>query len=450
MSNTLINDLLKGINNCSCGKNHNVSIEDVVIETGAIHKVPVWLKENNYKNIYVISDKNTHKACGAQLTNILKDDSIFSVSNLIYNREKDLIPNEIAIAEILINLPKNTDIIVAVGSGVINDTCKFVAHKLNIPYIIVGTAPSMDGYASNTSAMTINNLKSSLAGTLPKVIFADLDVLQQSPSYLVLAGFGDIVGKYSALKDWRLSQILNGEYLCEDIFSIVKEATDNVCSHAENIKNRTPEGMKALMDTLILTGIAMSYVGNSRPASGSEHHFSHYLEIQALFDDIQIPLHGTKVAANTVLSERLREKFVKEIDTLDLDNLSEFNLDEWIKTTKIKYRAASEEVLSLNEKKNLLSQDARKQRIESFKINKDKIVEVLTASPSSKELIDLLETVGLGYDYPYIDIDIVCDAVIYAKDLRDRYTIAHLLYDLDLSKEYSEYVRELYSVKENI
>ena len=450
MENTIsVANLLKGTPNCSCGKSHNVSIKDVIIEENAIDKLGGLINKYNYENLFLVYDTNTHKICSDKINKSLENKG-FNINSMTYVREHDLTPDERAISELIENFnPKQDEFIIAVGSGVINDICKYVSYKLNKEYMVVATAPSMDGYASNVSALTLNNLKVTYPANLPKAILADINILKDAPYKMILAGFGDIMGKFSALKDWRLGQLVNNEYVCEEVYNLVNFSINNVLKEAQNIKNRNISGIKSLMDSLVLSGIGMAFIGNSRPASGSEHHLSHYIEIQSLLGNFEIPSHGEKVACGTVLTQRLRERLVKTNKELEESKEYKFSIENWKNDVLNKYKGASHEIFNLSEKNDTLSEVKRLQRLNSIHANKDKIIELLSTGPSAEEIIDIYNSIELSYDYSFISHEMLKDAVLYAKEIRDRYTISHLLWDLRLLDEYSKVIpNEYYTEKE--
>lgn len=444
--NISVESLLKGITNCSCGKNHKVRIEDVIIEENAIEKLNELLNKYGYKNLFLVYDNNTYDICSEKINKVLSNKG-FNINSMTYIRNSELTPDERALSELMVNFnPEQDEFIIAIGSGVINDICKYVSYKLNKEYMIIATAPSMDGYASNVSALTLNNSKVTYPANLPKAILADTNILKDAPTRMILAGFGDIVGKFSALKDWRLGHLVNGEYLCEEIYNLVNYSVNNVLSQAQNIKNRNMDGIKSLMDSLVLTGIGMAFIGNSRPASGSEHHLSHYIEIQSLLGDFQIPLHGEKVACGTVITQKLREKLVNENEELEENKDYVFSLENWKSDILSKYKAASSEILALSNINNTLSESSRLKRINSIMKNKDAIIELLSSGPSSKEIIDIYNSVDFDYRYTFITNEMLQDAILYAKEIRDRYTISHLLWDLRLLDNYSKEIAKEYNV----
>jgi glycerol-1-phosphate dehydrogenase [NAD(P)+] len=208
--------LLNGIDNCPCGKAHKCDIEKIIIKKDAIKELKRLL--SSYSNILLVADTNTYEICGERVKAILGD---AVKDELIYPGVPLLVPDENAIKALNDSVKSETDIIIAVGSGVINDLCKLISYRRSRPYCIVATAPSMDGYASSVSAVIEGNMKITYAAHSPKFIIADLDVLKNAPYEMIQAGFGDTIGKYSALNDWLLSKIVNGEYFCETVYDMV-------------------------------------------------------------------------------------------------------------------------------------------------------------------------------------------------------------------------------------
>ena len=192
--------------------------------------------------------------------------------------DSELVPDEEALISLFSQVPNDCDLILAVGSGTINDLCRYVSYKMKIDYYIIGTAPSMDGYASNVSPLIIKHLKTTFEAHPARVILGDLDVIAKAPLHMISAGVGDILGKYVCLTDLADCHIVNDEYICPEIMALVRQSIQKVAENAALATKRDKAAIAAIMEGLVLSGIAMSYIGNSRPASGSEHHMSHYWE----------------------------------------------------------------------------------------------------------------------------------------------------------------------------
>lgn len=299
---------------CSCGKSHSAHIEHILIEHGAIEKFPEVVGRD--KKLYMISDETTYQVAGQKLEQICKKNGI-CFSNCILNGSviadaATVVADAAALGNMLIQKPDdNIDMIVAVGSGTINDLCRFMSYKLGIPYGVVGTAPSMDGYASTVSPLIVNDTKVTFGAQAPIFIIGDTGIQKDAPLDMMLAGFGDMMGKYMSLLDWQTAHIVTGEYYCDKVAGLVRQAVDQCIQSADGLIKRDEEAVGNLMKGLVLSGVAMSYVGNSRPASGAEHHISHYWEVEYLRAGKQAILHGLKVAQGTLLSMELYRRFLE-------------------------------------------------------------------------------------------------------------------------------------------
>ena len=416
-----INELLKGRKNCGCKKDHKCEIEHVRIGSGVINELPQLSRK--YKNILIAADNNTYRVCGSRVAKLLEDKTecvkVFDGPGL-------LIPNEDAIAGLSACLTQKTDLIVGVGSGVINDLCKYVSYKNNLPYFIVATAPSMDGFASSGAAMITNNMKTTFSAHVPAAVIGDVDVLKEAPIEMIRSGFGDIIGKYSALCDWKLSELVNGEYMCKYVYDLTYSTVERTKQLADGIEKRDAQAIKTLMEALVIVGIAMAYVGNSRPASGSEHHLSHYFEITGIIKNRGYLLHGIDVAYSAVQTQMLRQKIIA-LGTMP-DKTYVFDRAKWEEHIRKSYGFAADGVIELQDKLGLYNAGLEKIYREKW----DKIIEILKQAPSAENLCGVLDTVGINYaDFEkFYGRDVIDDAVLYAKDLKDRYTVLWLYFTL--------------------
>jgi len=413
-----INSILNGLK-CGCGKEHNCSIEKVYVESGAIKRLTALCSD--YDNILLVADGNTFSAAGAEVEKVLTDKTLKKV---VFNGEKLLIPDETAIEEVK-KKTSESELIIGIGSGVIQDLCKYVSFFEKIPYIIVATAPSMDGYASTGAAMILNGMKETVPAGLPKAIIADIDVLRNAPMEMIKAGYGDIVGKYSALCDWKLSVAVTGEYFCQYIYDTTFQMIEHTLETAQGLLERKEESIKILTEALMIVGIMMSFAGTSRPASGSEHHLSHFFEIVGIVNSDDYFPHGIDVAYSTVVTAKLREEIVKSDFP---DKIYRPSTEEHKEKMNKIYKSVSEGCISLQNRIGNYSKD----RIQTYKQKEEEIKNILSQMPSSKEIEQMLSVVGLDLAefYKLYNKQKIQDAVLYAKDLKDRYTVLWLYYDL--------------------
>ena len=165
----------------------------------------------------------------------------------------------------------------------------------------------MDGFASTVSPLILDGKKITKPAVYPAAILADTSIMKDAPMPMLTAGFGDIIGKYTALADWRLSRDLNGEYYCEECAALMARAVEKCAENADGLRRRDEQAVEYVTEALVLSGIAMGMVGNSRPASGAEHHFAHTWEVDALARGEEHPLHGNSVGVAAVVSASLYE-----------------------------------------------------------------------------------------------------------------------------------------------
>ena len=291
---------------CSCGRTHGVGIKKILIESGCIVKLPEVVRELGGTRAFVMADNNTYPVAGEQTEQLLKDSGI-PYHSRVFVSEKPLVPNEYAVGSALAEMEMEDDIIIAVGSGSLNDTARMLSARTRLPYVIVATAPSMDGFASTVSPLILDGMKVTKPAVYPMAIVADTAIMKDAPMPMLTAGFGDIIGKYTALADWRLARDINGEYYCDEVVSLVERAVEKCAENAAGLRVRDEEAVRAVTEALILSGIAIGLVGVSRPASGAEHHFSHYWEVDALSHGEEHPLHGNSVGVGAVISASLYE-----------------------------------------------------------------------------------------------------------------------------------------------
>ena len=405
---------------CACGMTHRCSIKHVIVESGAVKKVGSLL--GGYRKILLVADTNTYATCGdavkAQIGEKLE-------SVLIYRREGLLIPNEEAIEEMRAKLTKDTDLIVGIGSGVIQDLCKCVSFQEKLPYHIIATAPSMDGYASVGAAMIIGGMKVTYSAHVPEVIVADCDILKDAPMDLIKSGYGDILGKYSCLNDWKLARVVRGEYFCQYVYDLTFDMLVKTKDLGPKLLARDPEAIQVLMEALVGVGVAMAFVGNSRPASGSEHHLSHFFEITGIVDDTPYFMHGTDVVYSSVYTEKLREELL-QLDAPKPNTVP--SREAWEENIRKIYKSVSDGVIALQDKLGWYNED----RYTVYCDKWQEIKAILAEAPSSEEMVEYLKSIELDIDdfrklYGDEKID---HALKFAKDLKDRYTVLWMYYDL--------------------
>ena len=291
---------------CACGKSHKVDIQAIRVGSGVMQELPGILRDLGASHIFLVADNYTYEAAGRQVEQLL-DQAGLSYHKRVFQTETPLVPNEYALGSVLAAMTSQDDMLLAVGSGTLNDVTKYVSARTGVPYVIAATAPSMDGYASTVAPTILDGFKTTLPAVYPAAIVADVDILKDAPMPMLTAGFGDIIGKFTSLADWRLSHQLNGEYYCPEVAGVIEAAVETCAANAKALAQREPQAVQAVTEALILSGLAMGMVGVSRPASGAEHQMAHYWEMDALRRGEEHPLHGNAVGVGTVLAASLYE-----------------------------------------------------------------------------------------------------------------------------------------------
>lgn len=414
-----INGLLQGVK-CECGREHTCNIRYVYVERDAARRLPLVLKD--FDSILLVADENTYAAagelCEQYAAEKIKHRQIFTGAEV-------LVPNEDAISAVQAKLP-GIDFILGIGSGVIQDLCKYISHFANIPYAVFATAPSMDGYASSGAAMITDGMKVTYPAGVPYALLADTRVIKDAPLEMIKAGYGDIIGKYSALNDWKLSALVNGEYLCPYIYSLTLDMLKAVLPLAKSLLERDEESIKLLMESLIAVGIAMAFAGSSRPASGSEHHLSHYYEITGILDGTGYLPHGIDVLYSTYTTACLREK----IAATDFPKQEYRQSDEELRRELRRvYTTVADGCYALQQKVGNYKAD----RYPIYLERENEIKKILSECPSSERIKELILGIGLDlaeYTSLYGE-EKINDAIKYAKDLKDRYSVLWLYYSLN-------------------
>lgn len=293
----------------------NIGIE---VEYGSNARFPRFEREHAGQKILLLADKNTLRFAKT----LALDNALLCLID-----EDEPVPDETVCAR-AVEGAKACDYILAVGSGTLNDTAKYAALCTGKKSGVFATAPSMDGYASPVAAIMRDGFKVSEAARVPSDILIDPAVLAAAPSELIAAGAGDILGKYTCLTDWRLASFHKGEAVNEEAFSDMLRAVEKFSASVGDIARRGEDGVEKLTDALIISGLAMAEAGNSRPASGAEHHISHYLEMWFVAQKKRVPLHGIKVGLGTLVSACLYR-------ALERDGVSFYGAEETYRAAKL-------------------------------------------------------------------------------------------------------------------
>lgn len=425
---------------CDCGREHYASLRAVRVGEGALEELAGLVKLMGFQSLYLICDSITYGIAGERCEKILTEAGIRYKTVQLAHLGFD----EATLGELTIQMPRDCDLCVAVGTGAINDMTRYFSYKMARPFCTVATAAPMDGFASSIAALQVNSLKTTFDAQTPIMIFGDTDILKGAPYRMIAAGLGDLLGKFTCLCDWKLARIITGEHYCENIVELVESCVKNVLADADKARERDAQTLGKIMEGLVLAGVAMSLYGNSRPASGCEHHMSHYWEM--MFEQAgkrPVP-HGTQVGVGTVLILKLVEKLLAAEVDFDAarDAAKRYDPAAWEENIRAAYGPAADGVIAMEARAQKNETTAHLARIDAMEAHWDEIKTLLAALPASEQIEDLLRSLGSPCLPDEIGVDraMLKNTFLYCKEVRARYTILQMVWDLGLLDTLSDAV----------
>lgn len=432
---------------CSCGRTHYAPLQYVRVGRNALEELPAVLERLGKRRPYLICDAVTYQVAGERCMEILRGAGVKAGLHQLIHTKFD----EATLGELLINCPADCDIAVAVGAGSINDMTRYFSFKLGIPFMTVATAAPMDGFASSIAALQVNRLKTTFEAQTPAAILGDTEILKRAPYPMIAAGLGDLLGKSTCLCDWKLARLINGEHYCHRIVELVETCVQDTLRNAGRVGERDPEVLGGILEGLVLTGVAMSLYGNSRPASGCEHHMSHYWEMIFEQQQRRPAPHGTQVGVGTILVLKLTEALRRTRVDFGAARAAAQAYDPaaWEREIHAAYGPAARGVIRMELDAQKNETQGRLRRIGVMEEHWGEILSLLEALPASETVAALLRSLRSPYLPEEIGVDeaLLRNTFLYCKEVRARYTILQMLWDLGVLEELSKQViQELHSL----
>ncbi len=426
----------KGAYRCACGKIHKASIKASYVAPGAAAAAGAYVKRFGGTKAFVLADENTFAAAGRQVTASLTGAGV-PYKVYLYPGER-VEPDEKTVGSAVLHFDETCDILISVGSGVLNDVGKILAGMRGLPYLCVATAPSMDGFASSTSSVIRDRLKVSVNSRCPDAVIGDTGILKAAPKILLQAGLGDMLAKCVSVAEWQIGRIVTGEYYCPEIADMIRAALRKCMNGAEGLMRGDDEAVSSVMDGLIVAGIAADWAGVSRPVSGTEHYFSHIWDMRAAALGTPSSLHGIQCAIGTVKTLKGYEKLRGMLDAGVAPE--PFDKAAWLKTLSAYMGAAGGQMLKNAETCELYDPQAQAARQENIRKHLFEIIGVIDTLPSYGEITSLLRGIGAPTSPEEIGIPESETAVCFkaTKDIRDKYILSSLAFDLGVLDRLAE------------
>jgi glycerol-1-phosphate dehydrogenase [NAD(P)+] len=443
---TRLEDLPGFAADCPCGRRHEVDLRRVSIRPGALHDLPDAARlAGTGPRTLVVCDRVTRQIAGDRAAELLRRDGR-KVATLVLPDGAGGRPH--ATEEAVVDLEQALrafDLVVAAGAGTINDIVKLASFRCGLPYIAVGTAPSMNGYASAIAAILRAGVKRTVDCHQPLAVILDLDLLCRAPAELIAAGLGDLESKPTSTADFRLGSLLRGAYHCRVPERVVLDAEARAAEAAPGLRRGDPEAVAALAEALVLSGISMKLAGTSGPASGGEHLISHLWDMTADEEGRVEGWHGAQVGVATVACAALYER-LREIDPATIDPVAVAarrpSLAELERGIRERHGQRADEVLAETLAKRL-NDAALEAELELLRSDWDRIWagldDVLRPAARIREILAAagapVTVAGLG-----LTADHLRRAFTAAREIRGRFTVLDLAFDLGLLESLREEV----------
>jgi glycerol-1-phosphate dehydrogenase [NAD(P)+] len=261
------------------------------------------------RSAVLIADQRTFAVAGERCARALRSAGFSVVERLLSDAPGGGSPVCDAVTKdrLASSLPAG-DVVVAVGSGVVNDLCKWIAAERGVPYAVYATAASMNGYSAANVAPSIRGVKSLFRARAPLAIAADPAVIEDAPFELTASGLGDAIAKPVSTADWIINHRLLGEAFSRPVAEIIDQLEGSYLGSPERLARREPAAIRALFEALVYSGCAMTLQGSSIPASGGEHLVSHALDMLGHVDGSGHDLHGRQVGVATIFVSALYQR----------------------------------------------------------------------------------------------------------------------------------------------
>lgn len=410
-------------------------INPIYIGKDAVPSLLDYCETRGLRRFALIADHNTWRALGERVEQALKANH-YDVTSIVLSGD-EIIADERYLIQALLRAPLGECMFVSIGSGTLTDITRFVSHRSGRAFVALPTAPSVDGFTSIGAPLVLGGVKQTIICQPPTAVFADLDTLCAAPHRLVAAGYGDMIGKMTSIADWKLGSLIWNEPFDESIYARSQVAIDHCTRDTDAIGAQEEEGIRSLMESLIESGLCMLDFGSSRPASGVEHHASHYWEMRLLQEGRPAVLHGAKVGLALIHVAELYAQIraLSRQDVLDrLEAAALPNRDAEIDAIRQGYGALADDVIHEHRTFLDLAPEGFEQVKQRIAAHWNDIQALAASVPPPETITDYLRRAGAAIDGAALGLsdEETARGFIYGHYLRDRFTVLKLSRLLDL------------------
>jgi len=410
----------------------------VFIGDSAIQRLIDYCQNHRLTDFALVADKNTYAVLGEHVHRLLVLNG-WQVTLILLDGDP-VLAGDVAVFQMLDGLPARPVVCLAVGSGTVTDVVRFTSHRTRNRFISIPTAPSVDGYSSTNAPLISRGFKKSYWAHPPEAIFAHLPTLQSAPQALIASGFGDMLGKFIAAADWKLGRLLWDEDYDPEIAEHTSKALQLCLAQADSLISRGAEGIRLLMEGLVESGLSMLRMGNSNPASGTEHHVSHYLEMKSLMEHGPHHLHGSSVALASIyvadIYKKLRQ-ITSDQASRRLDAAAKPDPEEEISIIRATFGPLADQAIDEIHEQLYMSDERFLKLKQMIRDNWNEIVEYAESVPDPEQLADWLRQSGGPTTLQEMGIipEDMTLALRRAHYLRRRFTVTKMLHYMGMLEE---------------
>jgi len=424
-----------------CGRNHKIPYQKILIGPGVVSKIPELCFDalgRSPKKVGVIFDQAIQEIIERDFLDPFAKAGMPVIPIPLGEVGLWLDSNRELGDSAAKSIPGDIDLLLAAGSGVICDLTKWIATHAHKPFILCGTAPSMNAYTSITAVIAEHDIKLTRLVDIPYAVVLDTDILAKAPTAMIQAGVGDLAARTICNADWKLSHYLQETYFCPLPYQMTASSEALYLAAAEGIHQAEPGAIAKLTEAIAISGYSMSILdGETSPSSGGEHIISHYWDLMNHIENAPRNLHGAQVGVGTIIMLAAYD-YLRELDpaSLDPDKLvrERLSLAQIQAANTARFGAAAAPLNETSQKKYLPADRFDRYIHKAVETWDQMWQEITPYIASSATIRERLHTAGIPLSLASVQRtpQQAVDALLFGSRYRPRYTFLDLAWDLGL------------------